>query len=732
MFRFSGRCGLLTLIAWGAWVPSSWGQASPPHVGFVYPAGGRQGTSFEVKIGGQNMDDAIGLHLSGEGVEAKILGQTRPLNGKEIGELRKMLQELEKKTPRTDSDRKEIESIRKKLAPPLVKPTPALAEIVTVEITISATAPPGPRQLRMRAKTGMSNPVAFIVGTLPEITQKKELVDPEVLRPKAPDIAVTLPATLNSQLMPGEVDRYRFFAKKGQQLVFAAHARALIPYLADAVPGFFQAALTLYDDKGRIVAYSDHFRHQQDPVLAYKAPQDGAYVLEIKDALYRGREDFVYRIDAGEIPFVTSIFPLGGPAKTRTTVAIEGWNLPTASMTLEAADMKPGIVPLKVQYGEAFSNTVPFAVGAFPETKSNDANSTIATAQPIALPIIVNGRISKPGTWNVFKFQGKVTQAIVAEIQARRLDSPLDSVLKVTDESGKTLTFSDDWEDKGQALLTHHADSFLRMNLPADGTYYVHVGDALGDGSEAHAYRLRVSMPHPDFELRVTPCSINARPGSTLAITAQAVRKDGFNGEIQLGFKYNPVDFVLDAAKIPVGQDTVRVTLQVPQTKRLVPIDLVLEGRAVIDGRKVVRQALPAEDMMQAFIYHHLVPATDLMVTVSGTARARFPGRLVDFGPIKLRAGSTTEVHIAIPKGATGNKIDLVLSDPPEGISLKKTVLTDAGAVLTVYADGEKVKPGLRGNLILEAYPESRAGVRALNPLGTLPAIPFEVLRIGK
>jgi hypothetical protein len=33
-----------------------------------------------------------------------------------------------------------------------------------------------------------------------------------------------------------------------------------------------------------------------DPVLYYEVPADGHYDLEIKDAIYRGREDFVYRI----------------------------------------------------------------------------------------------------------------------------------------------------------------------------------------------------------------------------------------------------------------------------------------------------------------------------------------------------------------------------------------------------------------------------------------------------
>ena len=43
-------------------------------------------------------------------------------------------------------------------------------------------------------------------------------------------------------------------------------------------------------------------------------PADGEYIVEIKDAIYRGREDFVYRVAIGEFPFVTGVFPLGGPA----------------------------------------------------------------------------------------------------------------------------------------------------------------------------------------------------------------------------------------------------------------------------------------------------------------------------------------------------------------------------------------------------------------------------------
>ena len=510
----------------------------------------------------------------------------------------------------------------------------------------------------------------------------------------------------------------------------------MIPYLADAVPGWFQAALTLYDAAGTEVAFSDHCLYQPDPLLAYKVPRDGEYVLEIKDALYRGREDFVYRIEAGELPYITSIFPLGGPAKTRTTVALEGWNLPTNSLTVASADMKPGILPLSVRNGDLVSNSVLFAVDRLPESLKQESNHTAATAQPVTLPLIINGRIIQPGSWDVYRFEGRAGQALIAEVVARRLGSPLDSLLKLTDAGGKTLAYNDDWEDKGQGLQTHHADSLLRVTLPANGTYFLHVGDGQGQGSSAHAYRLRVSAPNPDFELRVTPCSINARPGSSLAITVHAVRKDGFVGDIDLFLTYAPVDFALSGAKIPADQDVVRVMLQVPTTIRPRPVNLVLEGRALIQGKKVVRVATPAEDMMQAFIYHHLVPVNDLMVTVSGQARPRFPAPAAERAHQDPGRRNVTRSHrhpacsqwqqdsagAERPAGrhhAQGNGGEQRRRDPG-----------DPGRWREGHA-GSESQPDRGGVPRAPAKPGGGAGKR-LQSLGTLPAIPFEVLKLGR
>jgi hypothetical protein len=442
---------------------------------------------------------------------------------------------------------------------------------------------------------------------------------------------ITLPAVVNGQIMPGGVDRFRFSARARQRLVVAASARELIPYIADAVPGWFQATLALYDAKGKELAYDDDYLFNPDPVLFYELPADGEYTIEIKDAIYRGREDFVYRITVGELPFITAIFPLGGKAGEQTTVELQGWNLPTNSLTMDARNKEPGIYPLFVRREERVSNQVPFAVGTLPECREQEPNDTPAKAQPITLPIMVNGRIDRPEDWDVFRFEGNAGDEIVAEVHARRLGSPLDSVLKLTDSTGRQLAFNDDQEDRSAGLITHHADSRISFTLPAPGTYYLHLGDTQSKGGAGYAYRLRVSPPQPDFELRVTPSSVNVRAGSSVPLTVHALRKDGFTNDITVVLKNAPAGFALNGGRVPGHTNQARLTLTVPPRAQNEPVSFFLEGRATIGGLMVVHPAVPAEDMMQAFAYRHLVPAHELKVAIlerrKFTPPAKMPGK---------------------------------------------------------------------------------------------------------
>ena len=150
------------------------------------------------------------------------------------------------------------------------------------------------------------------------------------------------------------------------------------------------------------------------------------------------------------------------------------------------------------------------------------------------------------------------------------------------------------------------------------GIYYLHLGDAQHQGGSEFGYRLRVSSPRPNFELRVVPSGINPRAGTAIPITVHALRKDSSSNEITLVLKDAPPEFTLSGAQVPAGHDQVRRTLTVPSFVQREPVSLCLERRAVIAGGRVSRSSVAAEDKMQAFAYRHLVPATELKAATAG------------------------------------------------------------------------------------------------------------------
>lgn len=717
-----------------------------PHIAYVYPAGGLVGTSFDVTVAGQFLANITNAYVSGSDIKAIVIPYEPIISRGQQQNLRERLQELSK-MGRSADVLKEITNIRRKLAT-LEKQRiqPALAEMVPVQITIGPNAAPGNHELRLASYGTLSNPLVFQVGLLPEFTKPEELLNdnvPVTRRTRETRAAtntavraITLPATVNGQIMPGGVDRYRFKARQGQQLVISVNARELIPYLADAVPGWFQAKIVLYDGQGKELVYDDHYRFHPDPVLFYTIPKEGEYILEIRDSIYRGREDFVYRVTIGELPFISNVFPLGGRANEQLTVAIWGHNLPADKYSLNLTGVEPGLYPFTLANKGQQSNRVAFMVDTIPECFKKTPSNSPTNAQYLTLPIIVNGHIDNPGDVDVFRFDGRAGDRIVAEIHARRLDSPLDSALKLTDATGKQIAFNDDYEDKGSGLNTHHADSYITATLPTTGTYYLYLWDTQQKGGWAYSYRLRVSAPRPDFELRAVPSSISARPGNTASITVYALRRDGCTNSIAITLKNPPEGFKLSSGSLVGTQEQIRLSLTIPSKASKTATNLNLEGRSTLLGRTVVHRVIPADDMMQAFLYRHLVLANELKVLVASPAPPRPTERRAESTPppgpaIKIPAGGSTRVQLKLPTTYTG-KLQLELDEPPDGISIKSFTPMRDSVEIVLQTAAAKVKSGQKGELLINAFAE-RTNVKTADGkprtrLGTLPSVRFEIV----
>jgi len=740
-------------------------QSGGPHLAYVYPAGGQAGATFQITVGGQFLLSVSNVLISGPGISATVEEHHRPMNQKEFNDLRDRLKVLQDKFQAarqdhfpatgsnawTEADGREREEIRARILrnPPNRTANPAMLDTVTIKVAIAAGTEPGEREIRLLTPNALSNPLRFEVGALPEITRPPaKPANPEFDRfverlggKPAPagtprhEAQVNPPVTINGQIMPGGVDCYRFQARQGQHLILAVSARSLMPYLADAVPGWFEAAVTLRDAQGREVASAERYRFKPDPVLHFKAPHDGQYSLEIHDSIFRGREDFVYRVTIGELPFVTGIFPLGGRMGEKTEVALTGWNLPEQSLTLANTNPAPGLIALD----GGFFNSVPFAVDDLPECQAAPSNHSVATAQVVTLPAIINGRVGKPGEAEVFQFAGRAGEGIVAEVVARRLDSPLDSFLRLTDAAGNQLAFNDDFEDKGAGLNTFHADSYLTNTLPADGVYYVHLTDTQGQGGPEFAYRLRLSEPRPDFALRLAPSSVSLRTGMSAPLTVYALRRDGFTNAIELELKDPPKGFSLSGARLAENQDKVQFTLKAPAQPTEVPAILSLVGSARIGDQMVVHDAVPSENLMQAFFYWHLVPSKELAAVVAGPERPflRDAFKILSAVPVKIAPGGIARVRVSAPPGNFAERFQLELDHPPDGIALTNVASIPAGLELVFTCDADKLKPGWTGNLICDVVPKNSGPANPLKKganasrkaasVATLPAVPFTV-----
>jgi hypothetical protein len=785
------RLTRLVQVAVLLWAVNSWAQPTVfnPDIGYIFPAGGQQGTTVEIAIGGQLLRGVSGVRVTGDGVRARIVKHYpffRNLDREQREALRIQLTRLwmekwEEEMPGAsrrrwgpdrqrammaqlppganprgvkgssttmvevehpmfrdleDKSLRELEHVVYHLRFPRWKRqlNTQIGETVLVELDIAADATPGDRELRLITPLGLTNPMFFEVSRLPELVEL-EPNDPggESRLPAPPPLE--LPVLLNGQILPGDVDRYSFRAERGQKLVIQAQARRLIPYLADAVPGWFQATLTLYDSAGNEIAFDDDFRHDPDPVLFFEVPASGTYHLEVRDAIYRGREDFVYRVAVGEQPFITASFPLGGRSGETTVAAVEGWNLTTANMQL---DTRPGAdgIQRAVLYQEGQpSNILSYSIDRLPEVKEREPNDDAAHAQKVELPRIVNGRVDRPGDVDEFLVSGRAGDELVAEVYGRRLQSPVDSVLRVIDSKGRVVAWNDDHEDPGAGLSTHHADSYLRVQLPHDGRYRVQLVDAQQHGGASFGYRLRLGEPQPDFELRVTPSSVNLPARGAAPLTVYALRRDGFEGDIELALAGAPPGFTLHGARIPAGSDSVTMTLTGGWRELREPVALQLEGRARIDGETLVRRAVPADDMMQAFIYRHLVPSRELVAAV----RRRPPGlpaELASSDPVRIPAGGRAEVVARMPRHPNLRQVSYELVDPPDGVTLRDASLGSRGVQLKLETDREAVQVGYEDNLIVEAYfiqenQREGGGQRSRRvSLGVLPAIPIEI--VGK
>jgi hypothetical protein len=383
----------------------------PPTVARISPEGMQRGTTASFVLEGRSLSEASAIIFDAPGLSAKV-SEITDVPEKITG-------------PRAGVDLGAQVPMGKK-------------QTARLEITVAKDATPGLHRFRVRTPLGTSNLVVLAVGALPEIKRPATTE----MDAGAPPQTVQLPATLIGTIArTGEKHIYRFAGKAGEEIVFSVTASALGSKLG--------SMLVLSDNAGQTLATSARSANTRDAELDFKLPRNEDYTISIADRDLGGGEGYFYRLDGGDLPYVSGVFPLGVRAGKAAQVSVQGINL---GGLREVNVVPPGnadgwtTMPLDV-VGDGIRpvNEVRLAVGNEPDTLESEPNDTIARAQTVSLPVTINGHIDggagrggNPDE-DYFRFHATKGERLSIDIAAARLGSALDSVIEVLDAQGNAI-----------------------------------------------------------------------------------------------------------------------------------------------------------------------------------------------------------------------------------------------------------------------------------------------------
>ncbi len=177
---------------------------------------------------------------------------------------------------------------------------------VDVKLSVAAECPLGLHAVRVRTATGISNLQLFSVGALPEMPEQEP--NSEFATPQS----VPLGCTINGVVQNEDVDYFVVQATQGP-----AHCgRTGRSASGECRPGdgtFFDPYVAILNaQRFELARCDDAALLQQDGLCAIVAPEDGTYVIEVRESAYGGSDICRYRLHVGSFPRPTAVFPAGG------------------------------------------------------------------------------------------------------------------------------------------------------------------------------------------------------------------------------------------------------------------------------------------------------------------------------------------------------------------------------------------------------------------------------------
>ncbi|MBM3738085.1 MAG: hypothetical protein FJW39_20070 [Acidobacteria bacterium] len=479
-------------------------RMTPSTLATVAPLGVQRGTTVEITVEGLNLARTSAIHFSEPGITGRIV------RVKELPDLPDI--RLGSNGTRSTID---------------LGPLPPRNQ-VTVELEVSPEANIGAVKFRLVTPLGSSPE-----GTLLVEPYFGESPDREPNDTLDGAFESYLPSVLAGAISrPGDVDHFKIQVKAGEELVFENQG--------GRIGSTLQPVVRIVAPDQRVLREFGYDREDGAARFTHKFDKAGTYYIRVSDYESSGRGSNFYRILAGRLPVAVSAFPLGLRRGSAAEIELAGSNLGASKVRVEGK-VSPGaedavVLRPETPDGPAF-NEVRLALGDDPEAAAAAANFTLATAQPVSLPVMINGR-AVSGKDQFFKFSAKKDQKVAVEVTARRAGSELDSVVEVVDAQGRPIERAVAravWETN--TVLRDHDSAQRGLRIQAWNV--LNVGDYVMVGSEV--LRVEEVPDGPDEDLIVE--SFGGQRRGQFATTPEAHGIDRPVYKVQLypaGAKFSP------------------------------------------------------------------------------------------------------------------------------------------------------------------------------------------------
>lgn len=473
-------------------------------------------------------------------------------------------------------------------------------------LTIPSGTTPGVYDLRAVGTHGMSSPRAFFVSNRVEVLEKEP--NDELDKPQA----MPLDAVVNGRIeKPGDIDCYQFAGKAGQRVVLECWA--------DRIDSQLRAVLELYDSRGKRLAVNRGYSGI-DPLIDFRVPEDGSYVIKLFDLSYLGGPAHFYRLDIDTKPRIEFALPSVVTRGTTTRVTLFGRNLTPQSSLAKgfdrvevdvAAPRDNQLLPLPLRAAQLGLDAFPcyypgghapvmLGLTDVPVVIGAPDNRVPERPHEVAAPCEITGQLLTGDETHWFALRVRRGEVFYLEAFGERIGSAIDLDVTVLDPTGQRelLKLSDHLENLGgYRFPTNHLDPSGRWVAPADGRYLILLRSLIGNSTPdpRRIYRLAIRREEPDFHLALVshrldqPAGLNIRSGGREMAEVIAIRRRGMTGPIRLTAENLPPGIQCPTTWIGPGQD--RVPLVLTSTRKGPPFagGLSLVGHAESGTGEIVR-----------------------------------------------------------------------------------------------------------------------------------------------